>query len=92
LNIHVQVSDDPQARVAELEAQARNYQVAFDGVAQGVCFFDRDSRLIAANRSFAAIHRLARETLRPGAALTEIAEALQAAGTCPMAADDYVAY
>ena len=92
LNIHLKVGGDPRARIAELEAQARNYQVAFDGVAQGVCLFDRDSRLIAANRSFAAIHRLAPEALRPGAALSEIAEAFQAAGTCPMAVDDYVAY
>jgi PAS domain S-box-containing protein len=92
LNIHVQAGDDPRTRIAELEAQARNYQVAFDGVAQGVCFFDRDSRLIAANRSFAAIHRLAPGALRPGAALSEIAEALQAAGTCPMEVEYYVAY
>jgi PAS domain S-box-containing protein len=92
LNIHVQVSDDPCLRIAELEAQARNSQVAFDAVPQGICLFDRDRRLVAANRSFAAIHRLAPEALRPGAALREIAEALQAAGTCPMAVDDYVAY
>jgi PAS domain-containing protein len=92
LNVHVQVSDDPFARIAELEAQARYAQVAFDNVAQGVCFFDHARRLVAANRSFAAIHRLAPEALRPGAALSEVAQALQAAGTCPMAADDYVAY
>ncbi len=92
MNARLKISGDPHARIAELEAEARNYQVAFDGVAQGVCFFDRDSRLIAANRSFAAIHRLAPEALRPGAALSEIAEALQAAGTCPMALDEYVAY
>jgi PAS domain-containing protein len=92
LNVHVQVSDDPRTRIAELEAQARNYQVAFDGVAQGVALFDRDGRLIAANRSFAAIHRLPPQALRPGAALSEVAKALEAAGTCPMAVDDYVAY
>jgi len=92
LNIHVQVNDDPRTRIAELEAQARNYQIAFDGVAQGVCFFDRVGRLIAANRSFAAIHRLAPEALRRGATLHNVAEALQAAATCPMAVDDYVAY
>ena len=92
MNVHVQVSDDPYTRIAELEAQERNYKIAFDGVAQGVCFFDRDGRLIAANRSFAAIHRLAPKALRPGATLCDVAEALQAAGTCPMAVDDYVAY
>jgi PAS domain-containing protein len=92
LNAHLQVSDDPRARIAELEAQVRNYQVAFDGVAQGVCLFDLDSRLVAANRCFAAIHRLPPQALRPGATLSEIAARFQAAGTCPMAADDYVAY
>jgi len=92
LNARLKIGGDPHARIAELEAEARNYQVAFDGVGQGVGFFDRDSRLIAANRSFAAIHRLAPGALRPGASLREIAEALQAAGTCPMAVDDYVAY
>ena len=92
MNVHVQVNDDPFTRIVELEAQARNTQVAFDGIAQGLCFFDCDSRLIAANRSFAAIHRLPPKALRRGAALNEIAEALQAAGTCPMAVDDYVDY
>ena len=92
MNIHVQVSDDPYTRIAELEARARDAQIAFDGLAQGVCFFDRNRRLVAANRSFTAIHRLAPEALRPGAALSEVAQALQAAGTCPTAVDDYVAY
>ena len=92
LNVQFKIRDELQERVAELEAQARNTEVALDAVAQGVCLFDRDGRLVAANRSFAAIHRLAPGTLRPGLTLGEVAEALAAAGTAPMAADDYVAY
>ena len=92
MNVHLKVVGDPLMRVAELEAQARNIQVAFDGVAQGVCLFDRDGRLTAANRSFVALHRLAPNALRPGATLRDVAMALEAAGTCPMPVDDYVAY
>lgn len=88
----LKVVSDPALPPVDEEAQARRYAIAFDAVAPGIAFFDRDSRLISANRGFAALHRLAPEALRPGASLREVAEALDAANACPMAVDDYVAY
>lgn len=92
LNVHLRASEESSARVAELEADARRYRAAFEGVAQGVCMFDGAGRLVAANRSFVALHRLPPNALPPFASLREVAAAMEAAGACPMAAEDYVAY
>jgi len=81
-----------EMRVAALEAQAERYQAALDASSQGVAFFDREQRLILANRRYAEIFRLSPDRLPPGATLREIIELRFAAGTCPMAVDDYVAY
>jgi PAS domain S-box-containing protein len=81
-----------EARVAVLEAQANRCQVALDAITQGVAFFDQEQRLTLANRRYAAIYRLSPDQLRPGATLREIVELRAAAGTCPMAVDDYLAY
>ena len=81
-----------EVRVAALEAQAERYQAALDAISQGVAFFDRERRLILANRRYAEIYRLSPDRLPPGATLREITELRFAVGTCPMAVDDYVAY
>ena len=41
------------AEVAELRVQAARFQTAIDSLSSGVCFFDRDDRLIACNRPYA---------------------------------------
>ena len=86
------VASDRDATIAELQAQAERYQAAFDAVAQGICFFDREDRLILSNRRFAEIYRLAPEQLRPGATLREIVELRVAAGTWATAVDDYLSF
>ena len=86
------VARDLQAANAELRAQALRYQTAIDNIAQGVCFFDPEMRLILCNRRYAEIYRLTPEQARPGASLREIIERRAAAGTCPMAAEDYLAW
>ena len=92
MNVHLRATDESSARFAALEADAQRYRAVFDGVAQGVCIFDGAGRLVAANRSFMALHRLPPNALRPFASLREVAAAMEAAGACPLAADDYVAY
>jgi diguanylate cyclase (GGDEF)-like protein/PAS domain S-box-containing protein len=86
------VTDDRDATIAQLQAQAQHYQAAFDAIAQGVCFFDAEDRVILGNRRFAEIYRLAPEQIRPGAALREIVELRVAAGTWGRAADDYLSF
>jgi diguanylate cyclase (GGDEF)-like protein/PAS domain S-box-containing protein len=85
----VVVERDLRARIAALEAQAASYQTAFDAIAQGVCLFDSEERVIVSNRRFAEIYRLAAEEMHPGATVREIVELRAAAGTCAMAGDDY---
>jgi len=86
------IARDLQAANTELRAQALRYQTAMDNIAQGVCFFDRKQRLILCNRRYAEIYRLTPERVRPGASLREIIEGRAAAGTCPTAAEDYLAW
>jgi PAS domain S-box-containing protein len=81
-----------KVRVAALEAQAGRFQAALDAISQGVAFFDREQRLILANRRYAEIYRLSPDQLPSGITLHEITTLRAAAGTCPMAVDDYLAF
>jgi PAS domain-containing protein len=62
------------AENAEPYAQAARFQTAIDSLSSGVCFFDRDDRLIACNRPYAEIYRLTPDQVTPGATLREIVE------------------
>ncbi|MGD0764244.1 MAG: diguanylate cyclase, partial [Roseiarcus sp.] len=87
---HEVIVGDQQATIAQLQAQTQRYQTAIDSIAQGVCFFDGEERLILSNRRYAEIYRLAPERIRPGMTLREIVELRVAAGTCATATDDYL--
>ena len=84
------VQRDLQARIATLEALALRYETAMDNISQGVCFFDREQRLILCNRRYAEIYRLAPEQVRPGTTLREIVEHRGVAGTCSLPIGDYL--
>jgi diguanylate cyclase (GGDEF)-like protein/PAS domain S-box-containing protein len=86
------VAFDRRAAMAEIRTQALRYKTAIDSVSQGVCFFDRDGRLILSNRRYAEIYRLAPEQIRQGSTLREITELRAAAGTCASDVDDYLAW
>ena len=88
---HEVVERDLRAEIATLKAQAQRYRTAIDNISAGVCFFDGEERLTLCNSRYAEIWRLAPEQVRPGATLREIVEARVAAGTCAMAADEYLA-
>ena len=88
---HEVVERDLRAKIATLEAQALRYRAAIDNIAQGVCFFDGEGRLILCNSRYAEVYRLTPEQVRPGATLREIVEARIAAGTCAVAVDEYLA-
>ena len=89
---HGVVMDDRDAMIVELQAQAQRHQAVFNAVAQGVCYFDAEDRVVLSNRRFAEIYRLAPEQIRPGATLREIIELRIAAGTWATAADDYLSF
>jgi diguanylate cyclase (GGDEF)-like protein/PAS domain S-box-containing protein len=89
---HDVIVDDRDAKIANLEAQAQRHQAVFNAVAQGVCYFDAEDRVILSNRRFAEIYRLAPEQIRPGATLREIVELRIAAGTWATGADDYLSF
>ena len=87
------VERELRVEIDHSQAQAQRYQIAFDAIAQGVCYFDAEKRLILSNRRYAEIYRLAPEQVRPGATLREIVELRVAAGTYAAAtADDYLSF
>ncbi len=81
-----------EARIATLEAQNRRYQATLDAISQGVAFFDREQRLITGNRRYAEIYRLTPDQIPSTTTLREIIELRAAAGACPIAVEDYLAY
>ena len=85
------IEHDLRARIAALEAQALRHEMAINNISQGVCYFDREERLILGNRRYAEIYRLTPEQIRPGTMLREITEHRVAAGTAVMAGDAYLA-
>ena len=89
---HGVAMDDRDAIIVQLQAQALRHQAVFNAVAQGVCYFDAEDRVVLSNRRFAEIYRLAPEQIRPGATLREIIELRIAAGTWATAADDYLSF
>ena len=86
------VERELRAEIAELQTQLACHQAAFDALAQGICFFDSNDRLILSNRRFAEIYQLAPDTIRPGATLREIVGLRIAVGTWTTGADDYLAF
>jgi PAS domain-containing protein len=80
-----------RAANATLEAQTLRCETAIDNIAQGICFFDREQRLILSNSRYAEIYRLAPEQVRPGTTLLEIVERRVAAGTSFTTAAEYLA-
>ena len=87
------VERELRAESAQLHAQMQRYQVAFNGIAQGICIFDPEDRVVLSNRRYAEIYRLATEQVRPGMTLREIVELRIAAGTCATAnADAYLSF
>jgi diguanylate cyclase (GGDEF)-like protein/PAS domain S-box-containing protein len=83
---------DQDAVLQALLAQASRYKTALESVSQGVCYFDREQRLVLANTRFAEIYKLNQEDIAPGTTLREIADRRVEVGTSPMATDEYLAW
>ena len=85
------IGRDLQSTIAKLNAQAMRYETAIDQIAQGVCFFDSEQRLILCNRRFAEIYSLQPDDVGVGRTLREIVERRYAVGACSgMALEEYL--
>jgi PAS domain-containing protein len=81
---------DLQARIATLEALTLRYEAVIDNISQGVCFFDREERLILCNRRYGEIYRLARSRFVRAQRCARSVEHRAAAGTCAMPVGEYL--
>jgi diguanylate cyclase (GGDEF)-like protein len=85
--------DDRESFAAAVKAQVSRYETAVDKIAQGVCFYDRERRLMVCNRRYDEIYGLAPEDVAVGKTLREISERRFALGACPqMNFDDYLSW
>lgn len=85
------LAQDRQVTITALEAQMLRYETALEKISQGICFFDKDQRLILCNSRYAEIYHLAPEDVKPGTTLRFITERRFALGTCLMSiVDDYL--
>ena len=67
-------------REAELALQNARFSTAINNMAQGLCLFDADQRVVVANRQFAELYGLTPEQAKPGRTLEAILEARAATG------------
>ncbi|WP_210254831.1 EAL domain-containing protein [Methylocapsa sp. S129] len=82
-----------QSTIGALRAQVLRYETTIDKIAQGVCFFDGEQRLMLCNRRYAEIYGLAPEDVSVGKTLREIAERRFALGACPaMTPQEYLSW
>jgi len=85
------IEGNEQDTVASLKAELEKFQTILDNIAQGVCFFNADQRLILSNRRYAEIYHLRPQDISPGMSLREIVARRTAVGTGPaVGAEDYL--
>ncbi len=53
-------------RQRDLAEQSRRFNAAVENMTQGLCMFDRDTRLVVCNDLYAKMYRLPAELLKPG--------------------------
>jgi diguanylate cyclase (GGDEF)-like protein len=70
-------------RDATISAQNMRFETALDNMTQGLCFFDRDERLIVCNQRYIEMYKLDPARVRPGVSLSEIVEMRYQGGCCP---------
>lgn len=71
-------------RVSTLASdRRRQLDIALDAMSQGVCLFDRDSRVVVRNSQFLNIYGLDNDALPTGASLEELMDACRTVGAVP---------
>lgn len=69
--------------IAESRAQAAQFRAVLENMAQGVCLFDREQRLVVCNDRYAEIYGLRAEHVQRGATLRDIVEQRHRVQTTP---------
>lgn len=90
----VAVHEDVSSRHADRHQRAANEELlrlqnerfgwALDNMAQGLCMFDRDRRLVVSNRRYAELYRIPPDEVKPGQTLEEILQQRAAFGNIPV--------
>jgi signal transduction histidine kinase/ActR/RegA family two-component response regulator len=76
----------------QLRARNLQFDAALNHMSEGLCFFDKDERLMVCNDRFAEMYNLRPEAIRPGMTLREIIELRYQAGSLPaMSSDEFYA-
>ncbi|WP_024516151.1 EAL domain-containing protein [Bradyrhizobium sp. Tv2a-2] len=78
---HKRDADLLVANAATLEQTNARFDAAINNMAQGVCLFDAEQRVVVSNRRYAEIYHLSPEQILPGVSLPEILELRRRAGT-----------
>jgi PAS domain-containing protein len=82
---------EAMTQLVDLKMQIHRFEVAFNNLIQGVCFFDGSRILVLANRRYAEIYGLPLECIRVGATLAEIVDHRFAVGAMPnMSVEEYL--
>jgi diguanylate cyclase (GGDEF)-like protein len=75
---------------AEIAKHAERLEAALANMSQGLCMFDKDQRVVVANRRYAEMYGLHPDQIKPGTTLKEILEARIAHGIYSVDAQDRV--
>ena len=68
----------------------RQFHAALDAMSQGVCLFDRRSRVVVCNNRFLEIYGLTEEAVPPGSSLADLMAVCRSAGVMPERASNTV--
>jgi diguanylate cyclase (GGDEF)-like protein/PAS domain S-box-containing protein len=73
-----------------LERSNLLFQAALKSMAQGLCIYDRDMRLVVCNEQYGQMYGLRPEQTKPGTTLRSVLEARVSAGLVPGDPDQYI--
>ena len=74
----------------QLRAQNTRFDAALNNMSQGLCFFDRDHRLIVGNKRYVEMYDLDPDLVQPGITLREVVDLRFEAGSFPaMSREEY---
>ena len=82
-------TDRLAAKAAKLHEVNLRFDVAMNSMSQGLCLYDRDQRVVLANKQYADIYGLTTDQIRPGTFLAEILRRRREHGTGFRRADDH---
>ena len=76
----------------QLETARLQFEAAISNISQGLCFFDRDHKLVVCNQQFTQIYNLPSGLPRPGMSLVEFVDHCLAVGSIPnLTSPEYLA-